>query len=182
MTVATTNSDAALQASSASREARAAPAVKGALYTPDERRRRDASRWTIVQGVLAPIQFLVMAISVCLVLRYLSTGTGLQIANTSVVVKTLVLYTIMVTGAIWEKEVFGQYLFAPPFFWEDVVSFFVIALHTAYLIGLAQGWPPKTLMVLALVAYTTYAVNAVQFIFKLRAARLADRGTNVRAA
>ena len=149
--------------------------AKGALYTPEERRRRDASRWTIVQGVLAPIQFLVMAISVALVLRYLRSGDGLAAANISVIVKTFVLYTIMVTGAIWEKEVFGQYLFARPFFWEDVVSFGVIALHTAYLAGLALEWPPRSLMVLALVAYATYAVNAVQFILKLRAARFAER-------
>jgi hypothetical protein len=33
-----------------------------------------------------------------------------------VVVKTLALYTIMVTGCIWEKVVFGQYLFAPAFY------------------------------------------------------------------
>jgi len=144
------------------------------LYTPDERRRRDASPWTLVQGILAPLQFLVMAVSVFLVVRYLRTGDGLDAAHVSVIVKTLFLYTIMVTGAIWEKEVFGQYLFAPAFFWEDVVSFGVIALHTAYLIGLAQQWNPRTLMVLALVAYGTYAVNAIQFILKLRAARLQE--------
>jgi len=149
--------------------------AKGALYTPEERRRRDASKWTLVQGILAPIQFLVMAISVALVVRYLRTGDGLAAANVSVIVKTFVLYTIMVTGAIWEKEVFGQYLFAPAFWWEDFVSFFVIALHTAYLAGLAFNWPPRTLMVLALVAYATYAVNAIQFILKLRAARLAEK-------
>ncbi len=148
---------------------------KGALYTPEERRRRDASKWTFVQGVLAPLQFLVMAISVALVVRYLRTGEGLAAANVSVIIKTFVLYTIMVTGAIWEKEVFGQYLFARPFFWEDVVSFFVIALHTAYLIGLALAWPPRTLMILALVAYGTYAVNAIQFILKLRAARMSEK-------
>ena len=51
----------------------------------------------------------------------------------------------------------------------------VIALHTAYLYGLVTGWPPRTLMLLALVAYATYAVNAVQFILKLRAARLQER-------
>ena len=105
----------------------------------------------------------------------LNTGEGLFAANVSVIVKTLVLYTIMVTGAIWEKVVFGQYLFARPFFWEDVVSMGVIALHTAYLYGLAVGWAPRTLMVLALVAYATYAVNATQFILKLRAARLQER-------
>lgn len=144
------------------------------MYTPDERRRRDTSSWTLVQGVLAPLQFLVMAVSVFLVVRYLQTGNGLVGANLSVIFKTIVLYTIMVTGAIWEKDVFGQYLFAPAFFWEDVVSFGVIALHTAYLYGLYVGWAPRSLMILALVAYATYAVNATQFVLKLRAARLQE--------
>lgn len=144
------------------------------LYTPEQRQRRDATRWTLVQGILAPVQFLVMAVSVALVVRYLRTGEGLFAANVSVVVKTAVLYTIMVTGAIWEKVVFGKYLFADAFFWEDFVSMFVIALHTVYLAGLAWDWPPRTLMVLALVAYGTYAINAIQFILKLRAARLQE--------
>jgi 3-vinyl bacteriochlorophyllide hydratase len=142
------------------------------MYTPDERRRRDASPWTRVQGVLAPLQFVVMAVSVVLVLRYLRTGDGLGIAHGSVLLKTGVLYLIMVTGALWEHDVFGRYLFAPLFFWEDVVSMGVIALHTAYLVGLAAGWPPRSLMLLALAAYAAYAVNAAQFVLKLRAARM----------
>jgi 3-vinyl bacteriochlorophyllide hydratase len=142
------------------------------LYTPAERARRDATRWTLVQGVLAPLQVAVMLASVALVLRYLITGEGLWAANASVVAKTLVLYAIMITGALWEKEVFGQYLFAPAFFWEDVVSFVVIAIHTLYLAGLLGGFlGPRTLMYTALVAYAVYAVNAAQFVAKLRAAR-----------
>jgi 3-vinyl bacteriochlorophyllide hydratase len=126
-----------------------------------------------VQGVLAPLQFLVFAISVILVLRFLSTGEGFFAATVSVVVKTLVLYTIMVTGAIWEHDVFGQYLFAPAFFWEDVVSFAVLALHTAYLIALYTGaLGPRQLMLLALAAYAAYVANAAQFLLKLRTARL----------
>jgi 3-vinyl bacteriochlorophyllide hydratase len=31
---------------------------------------------------------------------------------------------------------------------------------------------PQTLMIIALLAYATYVINAVQFILKLRAARL----------
>ena len=145
------------------------------LYTPEQRRRRDASRWTLVQGVLAPLQFLVMLVSLALVARYLLTGAGLDAANVSVLAKTGVLYLIMVTGAIWEKEVFGQYLFAPAFFWEDVVSFGVIALHTLYVAGLALGFlTPRALMLVALTAYAAYAVNAAQFVWKLRLARLAE--------
>ena len=93
-------------------------------------------------------------------------------------IKTFVLYTIMVTGAIWEREVFGCYLFARAFFWEDVVSMFVIALHTAYLAAVIYGWlGPRGQMLIALSAYLTYAVNATQFVLKLRAARLVQRNT-----
>ena len=142
------------------------------LYTPDERRRRDASRWTLVQGVLAPLQFLVFLVSLVLVVRYLATGQGLGVATASIVLKTLVLYAIMVTGSIWEKDVFGRYLFARPFFWEDMVSMLVLALHTAYLAAWSFALlDPQGQMLLALAAYSTYVVNAGQFLIKFRAAR-----------
>jgi 3-vinyl bacteriochlorophyllide hydratase len=147
--------------------------VRTGLYTPEERARRDASPWTLVQGILAPLQFLVFLVSLALVIRFLATGEGYGAATVSIVVKTFVLYTIMVTGAIWEKVVFGQYLFARPFFWEDVFSFVVIALHTAYLVALYTGQPgPVGQMAIALAAYAAYVVNAAQFLLKLRAARL----------
>ena len=143
------------------------------LYTAEERRRRDASPWTTVQGVLAPVQFIVFLVSLALVLRVLLTGEGEGAANASVVAKTLTLYTIMVTGAVWEHEVYGRYLFAPAFYWEDVVSMVVIALHTAYLAALLSGAvDTHGLMLLALAAYAVYVVNAAQFVLKLRAARL----------
>ena len=143
------------------------------LYTPSQRARRDATVWTLVQGILAPIQFLVCAVSLVLVLRYLTTGDGYGAANVSILAKTALLYTIMITGAIWEKVVFGQYLFAPAFFWEDVVSFAVIALHTLYLYGLlTESLAPLQLMGITLAAYATYFVNATQFLLKLRRARL----------
>ncbi len=144
-----------------------------ALYTPEQRRRRDASRWTLVQGVLAPLQFVVFLVSLGLILRYLATGEGAFAAHASIVVKTVVLYTIMVTGSIWEKVVFDTWLFAEPFFWEDVFSFAVIGLHTAYLVALFAGTAGETaLMGIALGAYAAYVINAGQFLLKLRAARL----------
>jgi 3-vinyl bacteriochlorophyllide hydratase len=148
------------------------PSQAAPLYTPEQRRRRDASRWTIVQGILAPLQFLVFIASLLLVLNFLSSGEGFAAATVSVLLKTAVLYTIMVTGAIWEREVFGQYLFAPAFYWEDVVSMLVIALHTAYLLAwLFELATPATQMLIALAAYAAYVVNAAQFLIKLRRAR-----------
>lgn len=142
------------------------------LYTAEERRRRDASRWTLVQAILAPLQFAVFLVSFCLVLRYLATGTGLIAATSSIVIKTCMLYAIMITGSLWEHDVYGRYLFAPAFLWEDVLSMLVLALHTAYLAALATGaLTPRQQMFLALAAYVTYVVNAAQFLLKLRAAR-----------
>jgi 3-vinyl bacteriochlorophyllide hydratase len=132
-----------------------------------------------VQGVLAPLQFIVFLVSLGLVLRYLATGEGFFAASASIVVKTIVLYAIMITGSIWEHDVFGRYLFAPAFFWEDVVSMLVLALHTAYLLALFTGWlTPREQMVLALAAYASYVINATQFLLKLRAARLEAPSAN----
>ncbi len=153
------------------------------LYTAEQRARRDRSGWTLVQGVLAPLQFAVFLVSLALVVRYLLTGAGEEPAIVSVVVKTLVLYLIMITGSIWEKVVFGRYLFADAFFWEDVFSMLVLALHTAYLAALGFGWlGPRGLMGLALAAYAAYAINATQFVLKLRAARIGGAGSGFAAA
>ncbi|MFM9827953.1 MAG: 2-vinyl bacteriochlorophyllide hydratase [Sphingomonas sp.] len=144
-----------------------------ALYTPEQRRRRDASRWTLVQGILAPVQFFIFLTSLALVLRYLATGDGALAATISIIVKTCALYTIMITGSIWEKVVFGKWLFVPAFFWEDVFSMLVLALHTGYLVMLAAGiGTERERMIVALAAYATYVVNAGQFLWKLRIARL----------
>lgn len=146
--------------------------MEGGLYTPEQKKRRDETVWTLVQGVLAPLQFLVFAISSVFVVNFLLNGTGLEVATTSVIFKTLILYSIMVTGAIWEKVVFGRYLFAPAFFWEDVVSMGVIALHTLYLLmWLTGSGSPQEQMVVALLAYGAYLVNAIQFLLKFQQAR-----------
>jgi 3-vinyl bacteriochlorophyllide hydratase len=157
-----------------------------AVYTPEQRARRDASPWTLVQGVLAPVQFGVFLISAILVIRYLATGAGLTAATISVVVKTLVLYAIMVTGCLWERDVYGRYLFARAFFWEDFVSMFVVALHTAYVCALLFGaLHARDQMYIALLAYAAYLINATQFLIKLRASRLERapaRAAHLRAA
>jgi 3-vinyl bacteriochlorophyllide hydratase len=143
------------------------------LYTPEQRAKRDATRWTLVQGLLAPVQFLVFLVSLYLVLNSLKTGDHTDWALASVVLKTLVLYAIMITGCIWEKVVFGKYLFAHAFFWEDMVSMLVLALHTAYLWVWWEGsWSASEQLWLALTAYITYGINAAQYIRKLRMARL----------
>jgi 3-vinyl bacteriochlorophyllide hydratase len=158
-----------------------AEARKQELYTREERIRRDASPWTMVQSILAPLQFVVFAISLALVVRFLTTGEGYDIATASILAKTFLLYLIMVTGSIWEKEVFGKWLFARAFFWEDVFSMLVLGLQTAYLLALLNGWGSASeQMMIAVAAYAAYLINAAQFLMKLREARLqAPRSASV---
>jgi 3-vinyl bacteriochlorophyllide hydratase len=143
------------------------------LYTPEQRLIRDKTPWTLVQGILAPLQFVVCAISLGLVARFLTTGQGYEIATASIIIKTIILYVIMITGSIWEKVVFGEWLFVESFFWEDVFSMLVLGLQTLYLLALIFGWwTPEVQMWIALAAYGTYVINAAQFLWKLRVARL----------
>lgn len=127
----------------------------------------------MVQGILAPLQFIVFAVSLFLVVRLLQTGEGQWAADLSVFIKTMLLYTIMITGSIWEKVVFGKWLFAKAFFWEDVFSMLVLALHSLYLVMLFGGYGSvEDRMYVALAAYASYVINAGQFLYKLRQARL----------
>ena len=147
--------------------------ARSQLYTATERARRDASPWTKVQAMLAPLQFAVCAVSLLLIVRYLMTGQGYALATGSILLKTVALYAIMITGSIWEKDVFGKWLFARAFFWEDMVSMVVLTLQTTYVVALLRGWgSPAEQMTIAIAAYAAYAVNASQFLMKLRAARL----------
>lgn len=159
------------------------PPAPRPLYTPEERVRRDNSKWTLVQGLLAPVQFLIFGVSLYLVIDYLNTGSNYDWAAWSVVVKTVALYTIMITGAIWEKVVFGQYLFHDSFFWEDVFSMLVIVLHSLYVFGMFTGIADEgVLFATALAAYVAYVINAGQFVWKLRQARLSAPAAQPTAA
>lgn len=147
--------------------------MRAPLYTDAQRKRRDESAWTMVQGILAPVQFVIFGISLFLVAKFLVTGEGESAAEISIILKTFALYAIMITGSIWEKAVFGEWLFAKSFFWEDVFSMAVLALHTAYLVMLFQGLgTSQERMYVALAAYAAYVINAGQFLYKLRMARL----------
>ncbi len=149
--------------------------IQGMLYTPEQRMLRDQTIWTPVQGFLAIFQFAVFLVSVGLVLRCLYSGEGQEAAKWSIILKTLTLYTIMITGSIWEKVVFGKYLFAKAFFWEDVVSMGVIVLHTIYIVSLFYAFLTlEQQLMLILSAYSAYIINAIQFVMKLRAARLQE--------
>lgn len=90
------------------------------MYTPEQLVRREASPWTRVQIILAPIQFLAFLISFFLVVRYLMTEQGYLAATISVWIKIALIWALTITGMLWEKDVYGHYFMAREFFWEDL--------------------------------------------------------------
>ncbi len=135
-------------------------------YTPEQLQRRNNSKWTLVQAILGPIQFIVFVISFGLVIRYLLTGNGYQIANISVIIKIFLLWLITITGMFWEKEVFDHWFLAPQFFWEDVGNAIAIFMHSLYFLAIWLNLSNQAVMTLMLIAYISYLFNFGQFLIK----------------
>lgn len=149
------------------------------MYSPEQLARRNQSKWTKVQAILAPIQFLAFLVSLTLVIRYLLTGEGYWIATVSVLIKISLLWLITITGAIWEKEIFDHWFLAPQFFWEDVGNAAAMVFHNLYFLAVWLDWSERAVMTLMLVAYISYLVNCGQFVargLRGRRQRLAAQG------
>jgi 3-vinyl bacteriochlorophyllide hydratase len=133
-------------------------------YTTEQMQARNTSKWTMVQMILAPLQLLTFVVSLGLIIYYLITGSGYQIATISVLIKIVLLWAITITGMFWEKEVFGKWFLAPEFFWEDAFNGVAMVMHNLYFIAVWVGWSEQQLMGLMLVAYITYVINFAQFL------------------
>lgn len=136
------------------------------MYTEDQLRRRERSRWTKVQIILAPIQFVVFLISFALVLRYLATGEGYLIATISIWIKIALIWALTITGMLWEYDMFDHYFMAKEFFWEDVGNLIAIITHNLYFVAQWIGADSRTVMWVMVFAYVTYLFNAVQFVVR----------------
>ena len=148
------------------------------LYTPEQRRRRDASPWTLVQGDpgAAAVPDLPGQPGPGRA-RYLATGEGYALATGSVVVKT--------ARALRHHDHrldLGEGGVRP----LPVRPGLLLGRRVQHAgAGAAHGLPrrrcspararPRQQMLLALAAYAAYAINATQFLLKLRAARLERR-------
>jgi 3-vinyl bacteriochlorophyllide hydratase len=129
--------------------------------------RKAKTKWTLVQYIGAPIQVLILFISLGFVIYTLSNdGALFEITNATIIFKTAFLYFMFITGMFWEKVVIGKYYLSAEFFWEDVMSTVVLILHTIYVFALLANVDHKMLMYIILVAYFTVLVNAIQYIVK----------------
>lgn len=142
------------------------------MYTPDQLRRREASRWTKVQIILAPIQFVAFIISFALVIHYLVTGEGYIAATISVWVKISLIWALTITGMLWEYDMYDHYFMAKEFFWEDMGNLIAIITHNLYFVAKWMGADERTVMWVMVFAYVTYLFNAGQFLARgIRSAR-----------
>jgi 3-vinyl bacteriochlorophyllide hydratase len=149
-------------------------------YTPEQMQRRQQSKWTLVQAILAPLQLLTFIVSVTLIIRYLLTGLDYEITTVSILIKIALMWLITITGMFWEKEVFGQWFLAPQFFWEDVMNAVSLFLHNLYFVALLLGASERELVLVMLVAYASYTINFMQFLIRglrARKQRRAAAGT-----
>ncbi|MFV9504694.1 MAG: 2-vinyl bacteriochlorophyllide hydratase [Oscillochloridaceae bacterium umkhey_bin13] len=136
------------------------------MYTPDQLRRREASRWTKVQITLAPIQFVAFIISFALVIRYLATGEGYWAATISIWIKIALIWALTITGMLWEYDMYDHYFMAKEFFWEDLGNLIAIITHNLYFVAQWVGADSRTVMWVMVFAYVTYLFNAAQFIVR----------------
>jgi 3-vinyl bacteriochlorophyllide hydratase len=135
-------------------------------YTPDQLLRRQSSKWTRVQAILAPLQLIAFVISLILVIAYFNTGSGFELAHLASLVKVAMMILITVTGMLWEQDVYGKYFMAPEFFWEDLVNGISLILHLLFLGAWIFGASERVQMLIMLVALASYVVNFVQFAWR----------------
>ena len=127
--------------------------------------RRKASVWTRIHPVFALAQLLVFFVSVSLLVAYLLHAVPYAAVHDSVLVKIGLMLGAVVTGALWEHDVYGRWWFAHEFIIEDTMTANVFVLHVAYLV-VAYVWPANGKAMLAMlgVAYGVYALNVAQYV------------------
>jgi len=135
-------------------------------YTAEQLARRNASKWTPVQAILAPLQFLTFLVCLVLVLRYLNTGSGFDAAHFVSLIKVVMMLAITITGMFWEHDVYGHYFLAKEFFWEDLVNGLSMIVHLAFVAAWLGGVAPHTQMLIMVAALSAYVINFVQFGYR----------------
>jgi len=129
--------------------------------------RRRASRWTIVHPIFALGQLLVFCVSVALLVAYLRGAVPFWVVHLSVLTKIGLMVGAVVTGSLWEHDMYGYWWFAPAFMVEDVMTLIVFITQLGYL--LMQALHPQSMpavLTMLVLAYTIYLANVAQYIHK----------------
>jgi 3-vinyl bacteriochlorophyllide hydratase len=127
--------------------------------------RRNASRWTQIHPVFAIGQLGVFLTSLVLLTLYAFHLVPFAAVALSVLIKIAFMVGAVITGSLWEHDVYGRWWFANEFFIEDVMTANVFALHIAYLIAY-YAYPQSLTPALWMlgVAYAVYGINVAQYV------------------
>lgn len=138
-------------------------------YTPEQLAKRNASVWTDIQIILAPLQFFVFLAGVTLNTLYYYDLAQIEFywISLAILFKTLFFAILFITGMFFEKEIFDQWVYSKEFLWEDVGSTVAAFFHLLYFVMAWMGYPPEVLVVEAYIAYLTYVMNALQYLVRI---------------
>jgi 3-vinyl bacteriochlorophyllide hydratase len=129
--------------------------------------RRSASVWTKIHPVFALGQLLAFFVSLGLLIGYFRGAVSFDVVHQSVLVKVALMVGAIITGALWEKDVFGAYWFAPEFMAEDTMTVNVFILHASYLLmAVAHPENVSLLIGMLIVAYGVYVANVAQYVVR----------------
>ncbi len=123
--------------------------------------------WTKIHPIFALGQLLAFFVSVGLLVAYFFGRVSFAVVHDAVMTKIGLMVGAVITGALWEKDVFGSYWFAAEFLVEDVMTVNVFILQIAYVL-MAYTHPENLgviLWVLGL-AYFVYVGNVAQYIVR----------------
>jgi len=129
--------------------------------------RREASVWTLIHPLFAIGQLLAFVVSVGLFVAFLRGAVPFHAVHVSVLVKVGLMVGAVITGAFWERDVFGHWWFAPEFLFEDVMTLIVFITQLTYL-AMAYFHPSMMNVVASTlaVAYAVYLGNVAQYIHR----------------
>jgi 3-vinyl bacteriochlorophyllide hydratase len=138
-------------------------------YTPEQLIKRNASVWTEIQIILAPVQFLIFLAGVTLNTLYATNAVSIDFFWISITIlfKTLFFAILFITGMFFEKEIFDRWVYSPEFLWEDIGSTVASFFHLLYFVMAWMGFPEKLLVMEAYIAYLTYVINALQYLVRI---------------
>jgi 3-vinyl bacteriochlorophyllide hydratase len=131
------------------------------------RARRTASIWTFIHPVFALGQLIAFLVSVALLIGYFAHAVPFHVVHISVLVKIGLMVGAVVTGSLWERDVYGFYWFAPEFLFEDVMTLIVFIFQMTYLamVFVHPGSQGVIVGVLCF-AYAVYLGNVAQYIHR----------------
>jgi len=129
--------------------------------------RRKASIWTMIHPLFAIGQLLAFLFSVGLLIGFFRGAVAFHIVHVSVLIKIGLMVGAVITGSLWEHDMYGYWWFAPEFLLEDVMTLIVFIFQLSYLAVVAFHPDFLAAIVMMLcIAYTVYVINVAQYIHR----------------